>query len=797
MRETFVQAVKGKFVLALVLLLVPFLLFMRGKWVQALILLIVAFLFFFIGGKFFEALTVLLNAFFIFKDVIDPPIPSSLLFMFMAITFFAVMLYVSSSQEFWLEFLQPLRAIFLGNHWQAKVLRPIILILIPFLVAFMAYQRSFPTLQAPAELRAIHPAPPTSIQFRGKPLDIQGLENPLRKDPRSQDRYVQEGSEIYFKNCFFCHGDALDGKGPFAHGFNPPPANFRDPGTIAQLQESYVFWRIAKGGSSLPKESTPWNSAMPAWEDRLTEEEIWKVILFIYGAAGVQPRRWEARHLTSPSSGSLLSAVPFGLLLSANQANAASPVQAQEVEAGKQMYEKRCAVCHGFNGKGDGVVAPFVIPRPRDFTKGMYKIRTTPSGQLPTDQDLLRIINEGMPGTSMPGWKDLLNENERRQVSAYIKTFFDRFANKPPPEPIPQGNPVSPTPSSLDKGKELYDLMECFKCHGQEGRADGPSAPELKDEWGFPIRPANLTQPWTFRGGRTVEDIRRTFMTGLAGTPMPSYADSFENPDVDSWHLANYVRSLGPEHPNLRAIIPSRYITRELPEDPDDERWKEQKAVDFPLVGQVIVDPRLFSPSVHMVSVKSLYNDNEIAFHLTWDDPTKSTPDLKAQVYADAVAVQLPARIPEGTERPYFLMGNPGKPVNLWRWSSDGKIEEVTASGLTVQAPQNPSQQELTGKVTYQHGQYRLVLKRPVKTEDQEDLQVVEGRFIPIAFMAWDGSNGETGTKMAVSSWYYLILEESAPMVAYLTPPLAALATLALEVIFLWRLRRRAREAGR
>ena len=104
------------------------------------------------------------------------------------------------------------------------------------------------------------------------------------------------GGEIYIRNCMYCHGDNLDGKGHFAHGFNPPPANFQDPGTIAMLQEAYLFWRIAKGGPGLPKEATPWNSVMPAWEDRLTEEQIWQVIMYLYDATGQQPRRWETAH---------------------------------------------------------------------------------------------------------------------------------------------------------------------------------------------------------------------------------------------------------------------------------------------------------------------------------------------------------------------------------------------------------------------------------------------------------------------------------------------------------------------
>ena len=131
-------------------------------------------------------------------------------------------------------------------------------------------------------------------QFRGKPFNIAGGENPLRKDTAAHARHVEAGGAIYVRNCMYCHGDHLDGQGHFAKGFNPPPANFLDPGTIAMLQEAYLFWRIAKGGPGLPRESTPWNSVMPAWEDRLTEEETWQVIMYLYEATGQQPRRWES-----------------------------------------------------------------------------------------------------------------------------------------------------------------------------------------------------------------------------------------------------------------------------------------------------------------------------------------------------------------------------------------------------------------------------------------------------------------------------------------------------------------------
>src|SRR5947208_3056342 len=149
---------------------------------------------------------------------------------------------------------------------------------------------------APAELRAVHPAPPSSIQFRSKEINISGVDNPLRKDAANVKKHVAAGGEIYVRNCMYCHGDNLDGHGRFAAALNPPPANFEDPGTIPMLQEPYLFWRIAKGGPGLPRESTPWSSAMPAWEDRLTEEQIWQVTLYLYDATGQEPRRWETAH---------------------------------------------------------------------------------------------------------------------------------------------------------------------------------------------------------------------------------------------------------------------------------------------------------------------------------------------------------------------------------------------------------------------------------------------------------------------------------------------------------------------
>lgn len=254
-----------------------------------------------LSHKFTQAILVLLLAYVIYEYVIamiSAPIPNSLLSLYMLITILAVLLGISSNEAWWEEFKEPLQVL-LQEHERTSIvwLRRSLGVLIPILVGIMTLGQLSPQVRAPAELRAIHPAPPDAIQFRGERLVIQGLENPFWRGPpeRPDAAVVAEGEEIYATRCIFCHGDALGGSGHFAEALNPRPADFTDTGTIAQLQQSYLFWRIAKGGIGLPNESAPWNSAMPAWEEELTEDEIWKVIVYLYEAAGpsINPRTWE------------------------------------------------------------------------------------------------------------------------------------------------------------------------------------------------------------------------------------------------------------------------------------------------------------------------------------------------------------------------------------------------------------------------------------------------------------------------------------------------------------------------
>ncbi|HSF07539.1 MAG TPA: cbb3-type cytochrome c oxidase subunit II [Methylomirabilota bacterium] len=215
------------------------------------------------------------------------------------------------------------------------------------------------------------------------------------------------------------------------------------------------------------------------------------------------------------------------------------PSTADHAARGKEVYERRCVGCHGPKGDGNGPAATFLAPRPRDFTLGAFKFRSTPSGSLPTDGDLYRTLTRGVRWTAMPTWHEL-PEKDRITVIAYIKTFSSRWKEERPEPPIVIGDPPKPTPELLERGKQLYAQAKCFQCHGDGGKGDGPSADELVDDLKFPIRPADFTRG-QFKGGADVRDIYRTMTTGLDGTPMPSFADSMK--DDERWAISYYVLS--------------------------------------------------------------------------------------------------------------------------------------------------------------------------------------------------------------------------------------------------------------
>ena len=210
---------------------------------------------------------------------------------------------------------------------------------------------------------------------------------------------------------------------------------------------------------------------------------------------------------------------------------------------GKELYQRFCVACHGPDGDGNGENAQWIDPKPRDFTAAVFKCRSTPSGTLPTDQDLFNAMTRGFVNTNMPSWRPLTDQT-RVDLVAYIKTLSPRWTKEGPGKPIavPAETPV--TKESVLHGRELFNKMECWKCHGPAGHGDGPSASSLTDSKDNPIRPYNFSSGTRFKCGSTNEDLFRIFMTGLDGTPMPSFSDNL-TPN-DAWDLVHYLRTLQP-----------------------------------------------------------------------------------------------------------------------------------------------------------------------------------------------------------------------------------------------------------
>jgi DMSO reductase family type II enzyme heme b subunit len=484
---------------------------------------------------------------------------------------------------------------------------------------------------------------------------------------------------------------------------------------------------------------------------------------------------------------------------------------------GKAVYEKWCAGCHGDAGAGDGFASKAMLPHPRDFTKGVYKIRTTASGEIPTDADLRHIVEVGMPGTAMPEWKTRLSDAEIGAVVQYIKTFSSFFKGAQA-KAIEVGK--APGGSGVEEGRAVFQKLECFKCHGAAGRGDGKSAPTLKDDYGNPIRAADLNESWKFRGGNTVPEIYTRLKTGLDGTPMPSFQEAVENKlitDEQLWRVAQYVRSLSPEKtPEPREVV-SAAIATKLPATPDDATWNSVERFWVPLVGQIIDKPRWFAPTVDGVWVQALHDGRSLALRLTWDDPSRS-PDpawdewlgrvsktltdadgaLATQQSADRIVVQFARNPNDESERPYFLGGSAKRPVYVWRWTSDSmRVQEGSEKGLGTFAALSAT--HVTQSARYADGQWQVVLTRALASNDTTQVPAfATGRAIPMAFFAADGSNGEDDVRGAVSTWYAVYLTVPTPSRVFVAPIATILLSAGLGMLLVTRAQRRERrsEAG-
>src|SRR5581483_173238 len=214
-------------------------------------------------------------------------------------------------------------------------------------------------------------------------------------------------------------------------------------------------------------------------------------------------------------------------------------------------YRRYCVGCHGVLGDGEGENAVWLDPKPRNFTLATFKCRSTVSGTLPTDEDLYNTIGRGLQSSNMPPWNPL-SAQQRIDLVAYVKHFSERWKNEKPGTPIQIPNEPEVTADRIKAGRALFQKLECWKCHGVEGRANGPSADTLTDDQNRPILPFDFHYQTKFKCGSTDQDLYKSFMTGRDRTPMPSFADNVK-PD-EAWDLVFYLRTLQPQKSKEKEI---------------------------------------------------------------------------------------------------------------------------------------------------------------------------------------------------------------------------------------------------
>jgi cytochrome c oxidase cbb3-type subunit 2 len=211
--------------------------------------------------------------------------------------------------------------------------------------------------------------------------------------------------------------------------------------------------------------------------------------------------------------------------------------------AAAMNYRRYCVGCHGEQGDGEGENAQWLDPKPRNFTLGQFKCRSTPTGTLPTDEDLYNTIGRGLINSNMPQWLPLTNQG-RVDMVAYVKHFSPKFETQKPGASIEVPSEPEINADRIKAGQALFQRLECWKCHGVEGRANGPSADTLTDDQNRPIKAFNFHDVTRFKCGTTDQDLYKIFMTGLDGTPMPSFADNVK--PEEAWDLVFYLRTLQP-----------------------------------------------------------------------------------------------------------------------------------------------------------------------------------------------------------------------------------------------------------
>lgn len=442
---------------------------------------------------------------------------------------------------------------------------------------------------------------------------------------------------------------------------------------------------------------------------------------------------------------------------------------------GKKSYQQFCVHCHGNQGQGKGETSSYLYPLPRDVTRGVFKFRSTPANALPRDEDLYRTIQVGIPGTAMPAWGDVLNDETLRALVEYIKTFSIRFQVVSPDFVIPIGLEPAYDRLSIQKGKELYRELRCGRCHGKEGEREGLLETELNDAWGNPSRVYDLRQIHLYKRGASSDEVYQTLITGMDGTPMNAY--DYVSSD-EMWHLVHFLQSRYLSQANgvlkMSATIRSLRVPDNSNAFPQAELWKNAPKSEVKL--RTLQANNI---GTDRVSVQSLRNEEKVAFRLQWKDDTPDKATTRSTQFVDGVALQFTQDLE--IHSTYYGMGETNKPVNIWHWKADSSqkvtggedgsqaleldpfrgqaVEELNSSGFGTLTVQSMEDQHITGEGYWQDGWWTVVFIRELKTSSTFDARFPKTGEMLMAVALWDGTLKERNANKRVSFWQKLIFQ--------------------------------------
>ncbi len=366
------------------------------------------------------------------------------------------------------------------------------------------------------------------------------------------------------------------------------------------------------------------------------------------------------------------------LLLSVPAAFAieAADVKAGNAEAGAAVFDNHCAFCHGAKGFGDGPAAELFDPRPRDFRPGLYKIRSTQTGELPTDADILHTVTNGMPGTGMPSFRHL-TDKEIADVIAFVKTLGGpegEEGNWFALYEVPEGEVVPPAPELTaeevqKKGAELYVKIGCDGCHGKTGKGDGKKPEEMLDNWGHPVHPRSFNVG-LFKGGSRSEDLYMRVLTGLDGSPMTGFWKEAMTPD-ERWTVVRYVLSFG-KTLHVKQASPTEVAVTDakLADSIDAPVWQSAKETELSRLVPKGGWMRHYEP----LSLKAVRDGEQLGLLISWDDGQNTCP-------------QVEVLLPEGERMRTFDLGTKGEPATVWRWNPKDGAKAILSRGPEWEKP--------------------------------------------------------------------------------------------------------------